>query len=308
MKVIENKDITHNVSTAVTLGNFDGVHLGHQKLISTVMEYASKEKLMSVVFSFYPHPLSLFNKDETFYTIFSRHEKEIIIKDMGVDELIQYPFTMEFANLEAEDFANILFERLKTKVLVVGADYCFGKGRKGTYDLLKQLGEEKGVKVIKINSVNYDNERVSSTRIRECIRNGNIKLANILLNKNYFIKAKVSEGNKIGRSIGFPTANIIAPENKLLPPDGVYMTKVFHKGQYYESITNIGMTPTFGGNYRKIETHIFNFSKSLYDEEISVIFYDFIRKEHKFSSADELKEQIKRDKKKVLENFKNLLN
>ncbi len=295
MKVIKSKDIEEDRFTAVTLGNFDGIHLGHQELISTVKEYAKKYSLKSIVFSFYPHPKSFFNI-EKFYTIFSPYEKEKIIEDFGVDELVLYPFSRDFANMKPEDFANFIFDSIKCKVLVVGEDYCFGKNRLGNFNLLKSIGDSKGANVIKIPSVKYNDIRVSSTNIRNCIKNRNFNSVIKLLGKPYFLIGTVVEGKKIGRKIHFPTANIIPPENKLLPPDGVYITKTLYNGVFYKSVTNIGENPTVDGECRTVETYIFDFDKKLYDEEIIVCFYGFIRNEQKFLSVDELKKQIKKDK------------
>ena len=308
MKVIEDNNINSTNCSAVTLGNFDGVHLGHQKLINTIKGYAESDNLTSVVFSFFPHPLALFNGDKVFYTIFTPEEKKIIMQNLGVDVLIQYPFTMKFANLEPEDFANTLFDKLKCKVLVVGENYMFGRERKGNYELLKYLGEKRNINVIKIASVNDSNERVSSTRIRKCLLKGNICEANKLLNKQYFVSGNVCKGQSIGHKIGFPTDNIEVYENKLLPIDGVYMTKTFYNGIYYNSITNIGKNPTVNGVKRTVETHIFDFNGEIYNQKLFVYFYEFIRPEIHFNSVDELKRQITEDKKKVSEMSKKLLN
>ncbi len=299
MKIIEDKNISEDRFTAVTLGNFDGIHLGHQMLISTVKKYSERYKLASVVFSFYPHPMSLFKGDDIFYTILSSNEKKMVVEELDVDILVQYPFTREFAEMKAEDFAELLFNQVKCKVLVVGEDYCFGKNRTGNYDLLCKLGAQRGVEVIKISSVNDDGRRVSSTRIRKCIREHRIKEVNRLLNKPYFVLGNVEEGRKIGRSIGFPTANIVPPENKLLPPDGVYATKTVYDGKIYGSITNIGSNPTVNGKGKTVETYIFDFEKEIYGEQIKVLFFDFLRDEITFDSVDKLKNQIGLDKEKA---------
>ncbi len=302
MRVLNSKNIKENEFTAVTLGNFDGIHLGHKKLISAVKDYAEKYSLKSVVFSFYPHPKSLFNA-ESFYTIFSPHEKERLVENFDIDVLVQYPFTKEFANMEPEDFAEFIFDEIKCKVLIVGEDYCFGKDRKGNFDLLKKIGDKKDALVIKISSVKDNDIRVSSTLIRECIKNRKFDDAFRLLDKPYFIIGKVIEGNKIGRTIDFPTANIIAPQDKILPPDGVYLTKTMYNGAFYKSLTNIGKNPTVDGKEKTVETYIFDFDKKIYGDEITVCFYDFIREECKFNSIFELKKQIVSDKENALVKF-----
>jgi len=305
MIVLNDKNIGEDKFTAITLGNFDGIHLGHQELISAVKGYAKKYSLKSIVFSFYPHPKSFFNSDN-FYTIFSPYEKKRIIGEFGVDELIEYPFTFDFANMEPEDFADFIFNEMKCRVLVVGDDYCFGKNRRGNFELLKETGHKKGAEVIKIYSVNDNGIRVSSTRIRECIRERNFEETSRLLGKPYFVLGEVVDGKKIGRKIDFPTANIIPYKKKLLPPDGVYLTKTIYDNNTYRSITNVGKNPTVEGRERTIETHIFDFNEDLYGKEIKVCFYGFIRNEYKFMSVDELKKQISEDKEKALEIFAKL--
>ena len=304
MIVLNDKNIGENKFTAITLGNFDGIHLGHQKLISAVKDYAEKYSLKSIVFSFYPHPKSFFNS-EKFYTIFSPYEKEKLIGELGIDELIEYPFTYDFANVEPEDFADFIFDKMKCKVLVIGDDYCFGKNRRGNFSLLKETGSKKGAEVVEIYSVNDSGIRVSSTRIRECIMEKKFEETARLLGKHYFVLGEVIDGKKIGRKINFPTANIIPYKNKLLPPDGVYLTKTIYDNNIYKSITNIGKNPTVEGKERTVETHIFNFNEELYGKEIKVCFYGFIRNECKFTSIDDLKKQISEDKKKAFEIFPN---
>ncbi len=294
MKVVKNKNIDESRYTAITLGNFDGIHLGHRKLISSIKQYAEKYSLKSIVFSFFPHPKTFFNS-EGFQTIFSCYEKERIIEELGIDELVQFPFTKDFANKEPEDFADFIFNNLKCKVLVVGEDYCFGKNRKGDFNLLKEIGDRKGAEVIKILSVMDNGIRVSSTRIRRCIEERNFIETQRLLGSPYFILGKVTEGRKIGRKIDFPTANIVAPDYKLLPDDGVYLTKTIYNGNIYKSITNIGKNPTVGGKKKTVETYIIGLSADLYGKEIKVLFYGFIRNEQKFVSVDELKNQISKD-------------
>lgn len=298
MNIIDNFDIfgkDDKKETVVTIGNFDGIHIGHKKLITTIKKYALNENLKSVVVTFTPHPLEVVKNTSPFFYIFSEEEKNMEIEKENIDYFIKYPFTKEFSNVTPEDFINILIEKLNCKVLVVGEDYCFGKNRTGNVDILKKIGEQKGIKVVKISNIVIDGERVSSSIIRECLLNKNIKKANLLLNKPYYILGKVVEGNKLGRTIGFPTANIIPPKNKLLPPDGVYITKTKYKGIIYDSITNIGKNPTVDNTERTIETYIFDFNQNLYNENIQVYFYDWIRSVKKFNGIEELKGQISKD-------------
>ncbi len=297
MKITDNFNIfdDNKQETVVTIGNFDGIHIGHKKLITTTKKYALEKHLKSIVITFNPHPLEIIKNTMPFFYIFSEEEKNIEMEKENIDFFIKYPFTKDFSNISPEDFVNILIDKLNCKVLVVGEDYCFGKNRSGNVDILKKLGQEKGIEVIKISNIIIDGERVSSSIIRECINDRNIKKANLLLNKPYYIFGKVVEGNKLGRTIGFPTANIIPPKNKLLPPDGVYITKTKYNNKLYDSITNIGTNPTVNNNHRTIETYIFDFNQNLYNQNIEVYFYDWVRSVKKFNGIDELKEQIAKD-------------
>ena len=298
MKIIDNFNIfdeKENQKTVVTIGNFDGIHIGHKKLITTTRKCALEKNLKSIVITFSPHPLEIVKNNMPFYYIFSEEEKNIEMEKENIDFFIKYPFTKDFSNISPEKFVDILIEELNCKILVVGEDYCFGKDRSGNVNILKQLGEQKGIQVIKISNIVIDGERVSSSIIRECINNRNIKKANLLLNKPYYIFGQVVEGNKLGRTIGFPTANIIPPKNKLLPPDGVYITKTKYNNKLYDSITNIGTNPTVNNTHRTIETYIFDFNQNLYNQNIEVYFYDWIRSVKKFNGINELKEQIAKD-------------
>ncbi|WP_317367097.1 bifunctional riboflavin kinase/FAD synthetase [uncultured Tyzzerella sp.] len=297
MNIIDNFNIFDNnkFGTVVTIGNFDGVHIGHKKLINITKKYALKEDLKSVVITFSPHPLEIIKKASPFFYIFSEEEKNMEMEKENIDYFIKYPFTKEFSKIEPQDFVDILIEKLNCKILVVGEDYCFGKNRAGNVDILKKIGNEKGIKVIKISNIIIDGERASSSIIRECLINRNIKKANLLLNKPYYIFGKVVEGNRLGRTIGFPTANIIPSPNKLLPPDGVYVTKTKYNNRIYDSITNIGKNPTVNNAYRTVETYIFDFNENIYNQNIEVDFYDWIRSVKKFSGIGELKEQIAKD-------------
>ncbi len=298
MKIIDNFNIfdkDNKQETVVTIGNFDGVHIGHKKLINTTKKYSLDRGLKSVLLTFSPHPLEVIKNNVPFFYIFSEEEKDREIKKENLDFFIKQHFTKDFGNISPELFIDMLIDKLKCKVLVVGEDYCFGKNRAGNVKTLKNIGKQKGIDVIKIPNIIIDGERVSSSIIRECINEKNIKKANMLLNKPYYILGKVVEGNKLGRTIGFPTANIIPPKNKLLPPDGVYITKTKYKNKIYNSITNIGTNPTVNNIDRTIETYVFDFNQNLYGQYIKVCFYDWIRDVKKFNGIGELKEQIAKD-------------
>jgi len=286
--------------TAITLGNFDGIHLGHRKLINTVKDYAEKEDILSVVCSFLPHPKLVFKEQENFALILTPEEKRERIKKMGVDVYIDFLFTKEFAGLSAEEFTEkYLYQQLKCKVIVVGEDYRFGSQQKGTPELLKKIGEKYSVKVITIPEVMVDNEKVSSSRIRQLLENSNLEGANELLYEPYSIIGTVVEGKKIGRTIGFPTLNILADPIKLFPANGVYATRTVYNNTTYNSVTNIGYNPTVNGKIKTIETNVLGFNQFVYGQTIEVHFLKFFRPEMTFRNLDELKAQINHDTQKA---------
>lgn len=293
MEHITDTHIEQERPTAVTLGNFDGLHLGHRALIKLTKQFAEDEGLKSVVFSFSPHPMLVFKKKEDFALIMAPSEKEFTIGQMGIDTYIEYPFDEEFASMSAEDFAvNLIFGKLKCRVLIVGENYRFGKGASGGYEMLQRLGEARGVKVIAVPSVLYGEERVSSSRIRQCLLEKDLEDANKMLTVPYFILGTVAEGKKLGRTIGFPTVNIIAHPLKLFPPNGVYATKTLYQGKYYYGVTNIGKNPTVNGTKKIVETYLFDFDKTIYGETLQTFFYKFLRSEQKFPDVEELQRQI----------------
>ncbi len=305
MKHITNHYIEQTEKTSVTLGNFDGIHLGHRSLISEMMLEAKKNNLKSVVFSFYPHPMFVFSNKKHNALIMSPEEKRLSLEEMGVDIYIEYPFDKNFASLTAKEFAvDILFKKLNCKVLVVGENYKFGYGQEGNCETLKKLGNEYGVKVISIPSVNYEKERVSSSRIRQALVDKKIDLANRLLTMPYFIYGEVVKGKQLGRTIGFPTINIIADQDKLFPPNGVYATRSLYDGKFYYGVTNIGINPTVNGETKIVETYLFDFEKVVYGEYIKTYVFHFIRHEEKFLSVDRLQNQLISDADNAKEYFK----
>lgn len=296
MQVFETEQLNISEPTAVTIGNFDGIHLGHQALINTVLDYSKANGLKSVVFSFNPHPVEFFGKTKEFKTMFSVEEKKYVIDKLGVDILIQYPFNKDFATLSPQEFMELLVAKTNCKVLVVGENYCFGKDRVGNIDTLKKLGEERGITVVGIPRVKIQNVRVSSTRIRGLINYGDMETVTKLLNKPYFVMGEVLHGDARGRKMNFPTINLAPPLKKLLPPDGVYFSRVLIDGKVYNSMSNIGVNPTFGGEVRKIETNIFDFNEDVYGKTAIVELYKRIRSEFKHNSKDELIKQLNIDK------------
>ncbi|MDD3394708.1 MAG: riboflavin biosynthesis protein RibF, partial [Anaerotignum sp.] len=275
------------------LGNFDGLHLGHRALIKLTKQFAEEEGLQSVVFTFSPHPMLLFGKKENFALIMAPSEKKYTMEQMGIDAYIEYPFDQQFAAMSAEDFAiKLIFEKMQCRVLIVGENYHFGAGRSGDYEMLQKLGEARGVKVIAVPSVLFEEERVSSSRIRKCLIQKDLEEANRMLTEPYFILGTVSEGKKLGRTIGFPTVNLIAHPLKLFPPNGVYATKTLYNGRYYYGVTNIGINPTVNGTQKIVETYLLDFNENIYGKTLQTFFYKFLRSERKFSSVEELRRQI----------------
>lgn len=284
-------------NSAVTLGKFDGLHLGHRQLIEQIISY-KKSGLTAVMFSIIPQPSNMFS-DKEFEQIYTEEEKCSILKHIGIDVLISYPFTEETRRMEPEDFIKvILVDKLDAKIIVIGSDYRFGNNRRGDVDLLKQYEKKYGYQVISYEKSKYNNQIISSSVIRNAIRDGKIELVNDMLGKPYSIRGEVVHGRKLGRTIGMPTTNLIPPSTKLLPPCGVYASKTLLDGIWYPGVTNIGYKPTVGGEeYIGIETYIFHIDRNLYGEIIEVELYDYVRPEMRFGSIEELVQRMGEDVK-----------
>lgn len=294
---IDNTNIDQFNNTAVTIGNFDGMHLGHMALIDKLKEYSNKKDLKSVIFSFYPHPKYVLTGIDVDH-ILSRDEKLFLLDSMNIDIFIEYPFNLEFAQTSPKYFIEeILVKKLKCKILIIGEDYKFGNSRLGNINFIKEIANKLNIEVVIVPHYMHNNKKVSSTNIRQFISEGNILEAEKILNRNFFIKGTVIKGKQLGRTIGFPTANILPNKNKVLPPFGAYITKtiITKTNDTYESITNIGVNPTVNGKIKIVETFLFNFDGDLYGKDILVCFLKRLRDEKKFSSLDELKKQIKQD-------------
>ncbi len=291
-------------SSVVTIGNFDGVHLGHQKIINMAKEYAEKVQLPLVVVSFDPHPGKVLYPEKAPKLIKTRKQKRDLLRKMGVDYFYVINFTPSFARKSAEEFVDeVLIDSLGAKRIFVGFNFAFGKDRKGDLTFLKKQGKQKGFDVVAVPPVIVDGEVVSSSLIRKLLANGEVKKANRFLGRYYYLEGIVIHGEQIGRKIGFPTANIIT-ENELVPRLGVYATFTKLNGNDLPSITNIGYKPTFGSEKIIVETFIFDFDREIYGELIEVKFVDFIRPEKKFESVEELVKEIKAN----CEKCKNILN
>lgn len=292
----------------VTVGTFDGLHTGHQKIIKKMTALAKENKGETIVVTFDPHPrLVIYSNSKNLKFINIQKRKFKMLEQLGIDHLIIIPFTKKFARTSSEDFIRkYLIEKIKTRKLIIGYDHHFGSNREGNFEKLSGLGKKYGFEVVEIPAQYIENIPVSSTKIRNALIEGNIRKANAMLGYEYSITGIVVEGNKIGRIIGFPTANIeIADHFKLIAARGVYACKIEWRGKIYYGMGNIGIRPTIGINGLVTEVHIFDFDEDIYGEEITIYFIDRIRDERKFESLDYLKEQLARDKEislKILNN------
>jgi riboflavin kinase/FMN adenylyltransferase len=280
----------------VTIGNFDGVHRGHQQLFSTVVEKARARSGTSVAITFDPHPLQVL-LPKGIKLISTCEQKMELIEAAGIDVLLVIPFTKEFAGTTAEDFVSkVLVERIGVTELVVGYDYAFGKGRCGNIDFLRRQGQVHNFPVTVIDAFYLGDELVSSTRIRELVQVGKMAKAAKLLGRSYQIRGTVQVGKQRGgKVIGFPTANLKVNEEDLVPKHGVYVTQVICEGRCYGGVLNIGYNPTFGDQELVAETHIFDFNENIYGKPIKLNLLYFLRGEIKFAGPRELAEQISRD-------------
>jgi len=289
------------IRPVVTTGTFDGVHTGHRKVLERLKVIAREEKGESVVFTFYPHPRQILTPEEQNLRLINTLEEKIeLLRATGIDHLIVYPFTPEFARLTYEEFVGeILVAKIGAACLVVGHDHRFGKNREGDYECLRQCADRYDFRIERLDALLVDQLNVSSSRIRQSLESGNIATANHYLGYIYELNGRVVEGLKVGRKIGFPTANIEANEvTKLIPGYGVYAVKIRIDHTFYKGMLNIGSRPTFNQNAdnRSIEVNVFDFEGSLYGKDISLLFIDKIRDERKFSGIDALIEQLHLDK------------
>jgi riboflavin kinase/FMN adenylyltransferase len=304
MKVYTNIDDFKGVkSPIVTTGTFDGVHLGHQKLISRLKDVAREENGETVLLTFSPHPrMVLFPDDNELKLLNSLPEKIELLEKYGVDHLIIYPFTKEFSRLTSIEFVrNILVNSIQTKRLVIGYNHHFGRNREGSFEHLKEYGPLYGFEVEEIPAKDIDHIQISSTKIRNALLIGDVKTATNYLGHEYTLTGTVVKGKQLGRTIGYPTANLLINDQyKLIPGDGVYAVKIKHNNNYYGGMLNIGNNPTVEGKGKSIEVNIFDFDKVIYGDEATIYFIERLRDEVKFKNLDDLKEQLAKDKKESL--------
>lgn len=295
MKYIRNTtDFYIEENTVISLGKFDGIHRGHTKLLEHFAEKKA-QGLCSVIFTFDIPPRKNVQHVEA-KVLTTNEEKMYIFEQLGIDYLVECPFTPEIMCMEAEDFIAKIARQLHVKCLVVGEDFRFGHNRRGDYHMLKEYASQYGYEVIVVEKIKEEERDISSTFVREEITAGNIERANHLLGYRYFVTSMVKHGNQIGRTIGIPTINQIPPEEKLLPPNGVYVTEVYIGGHKYRGITNVGCKPTIEGkNPIGVETHLLDFAGDVYDRFVTVEFLSRVRGEYKFASVEALKEQMQND-------------
>jgi len=298
MKVINGlKDIPHEFQGAfVTIGNFDGVHLGHVPIFEKLIAEAHQENRKAVVITFDPHPKQILHPDiKPFYLITSLDEKIKLLEDVGIDGLILIPFDLEFSKITAEAFVrDILWGKLQIRKILIGHDYTFGKNKVGNEKFLRDFGEELGFEVENIKVIMLNDETISSTRLRYAILNGNVKLAANLLGRPYNISGIVIPGKSRGTVLGIPTANI-KPDKELLPAHGVYAVIVDLQGNHQQGVLNIGFNPTFSDNELSVEVYLIDFTGNIYGEKLNVLFIDRLRDEVKFKKPGQLVKQIKKD-------------
>ena len=308
MKVIQSiAAFNSSEKTIVTIGTFDGIHIGHQKILKNLIRTANNEGKKSVLLTFFPHPRMVLQKENKILLLNTIKEKSSLLEKMGLDYLIIHPFSREFSRLTALEFVrDILVNKLNTSRLIIGYDHHFGKNREGNIHQLKEYSLLYDFKVEEIPAQDIDDVSVSSTKIRTALKDGNLKTANNYLGYHYMLNGTVVSGKKLGGTIGFPTANLeIKEPYKLIPKTGVYIIKTHINTVLYTGIMNIGFNPTVLGKHQTIEAHLFDFNEDLYGKEITIEFIYFLREEHKFESVEELVVQLNIDKENAISYLSN---
>lgn len=295
----QNSSNSHiNKNSIVTIGTFDGVHIGHQEILKRLISIGERESLDSVVLTFFPHPRMVLQKDSKIKLLNTIDERQNILTDLGIDKIVIQKFTIEYSRLTAIEFIrDILVNKLHAKIVVVGYDHHFGRNRSANIEDLKEYGEVYDFKVIEIPAQDIANVAVSSTKIRNALSKGDIETANKFLGYKFMITGTVVKGNGLGKTINYPTANISIAENyKLIPKKGVYIVNSVVNNNIVFGMMNIGKKPTVRGKKKTIEVHFFDFDKDLYGQKLQINFLKRIRNEEKFDSIKELQSQLKKDK------------
>ena len=304
MKIIrEFENYTENTPKVLSLGMFDGVHFGHISIINLLKSLAQENNLETAILTFWPHPRKVFNPNDEIKLLNTLNEKLNLLENANLDVVFLKSFDENFRNLTGEEFIRqILVQKLNVKHIIIGHDHVFGKNKSGNFELLQKLSKELDFVVQQLDAVKEGEFNISSTKIRNCLANGNIIGANKMLGYHYSVSGKVIDGKKLGRTIGYPTANIEVDELKLLPKKGAYIVEVYVKNKFYKGMLSIGTNPTVNGDKLTVEVYILDFNEDIYGDEITVKFRDFLHEEIKFESLEKLIERLDEDKK-LTENF-----
>jgi riboflavin kinase/FMN adenylyltransferase len=298
MKIYRSiEDYDEDKRSVVTIGTFDGIHLGHQKILSRLIKLSKNKDLNSVVLTFFPHPRIILNKDNEVKMIDTLDEKIIHLNEIGIDSLVIHPFDKNFSLLSANQFIkDFLVDKLKIKHIIIGYDHRFGKGREASVTDLKNYADDYDFTVEEIKAQEIEKITVSSTKIRNSINQGDIKTTEKYLGRSFNLTGKIVKGDGLGKKINYPTANIFIEETyKIIPKDGVYLVETIIEDKLFNGMMNIGHRPTIGTNVKSIEVHLFNFNEDIYGKVISIKMISKIRDEKKFSSLEALKEQLVKD-------------
>ncbi|MHB8111174.1 MAG: bifunctional riboflavin kinase/FAD synthetase [Syntrophorhabdaceae bacterium] len=296
MKIFHSFDVaTKYPAPILTIGNYDGVHIGHKRIIRKVVDKAREISGTPMLMSFYPHPHAILKPDSYIRLITPPHVKERLVEENGIEVMFEIPFNEQLRTISPESFINdILIGMIGVKAVIVGYDFRFGKDGAGNVDMLREYAQKHGFYFEMVDAITIEGEKIGSNRIRKLILEGDIKKANELLGRPHMIEGIVVHGVNRGKNMGFPTINF-STIFELIPDNGVYITEVELDGKKWPSVTNIGYNPTFDGQKLMVETHILDYEGDLYDREIVIYFFDRIREERKFNNITELKQQIARD-------------
>ncbi len=289
---------------ALSIGMFDGVHIGHQHITEKLNKVAAEKNLESAILTFWPHPRIVFNPKDDLKLLNTIEEKTYFLEKHGIQNLFLQDFSEGFRNLTGEDFLRqILVEKLHVKHLIIGYDHTFGKNKSGDFSLLEKMAPECGFEVEQVEAVDFSGKHISSTQIRNALSQGKVKEAGEMLGYVYSVSGKVVHGKKIGRTIGYPTANIEVNTLKLLPKKGAYIVDVFVKDQHLKGMLSIGTNPTVSGKTLSVEVYILDFDEDIYGEEISVNFREFLHDEIKFENLEQLIQKLDEDKMRTEKYF-----
>ena len=299
MKIVrEFENYTENTPKVLSLGMFDGVHFGHISIINLLKSVAQENNLETAILTFWPHPRKVFNPNDEIKLLNTLNEKLNLLENANLDVVFLKSFDENFRNLTGEEFIRqILVEKLNVKHIIIGHDHVFGKNKSGNFELLQKLSKELDFVVQQLEAVKEGEFNISSTKIRNCLGNGNIISANKMLGYHYSVSGKVIDGKKLGRTIGYPTANIEVDELTLLPKKGAYIVEVYVKNKFCKGMLSIGTNPTVNGDKVTVEVYILDFNEDIYGDEITVKFRDFLHEEIKFESLEKLIERLDEDKR-----------